>query len=127
MRLALVSALALTLAACGAPATNPPNNSASAPAPAASPTPAPMACAVTADAMYAAEAAYNVPAHAYVTADAKGLLPATIKGQVKPYLTAAYDALKQARLYYSTGDVLFCGAASKVKSDADAANRLIPK
>jgi hypothetical protein len=83
------------------------------------------ACLISAEAMYAAEAAYNVPAHAYVTADATGKLPVKVKGQVKPYLASAYSALTKARLYYKTADALFCGAVSDVKLNANAANELI--
>lgn len=55
-------------------------------------------------ALYALEAAYNVPAHAYVTADAKGLLNDATKAKVKPLLVKAYDALKLARMAYATGN-----------------------
>jgi len=123
---------ALALAACNTGVSVPPASNSTEPAPVvtASPTPAPVACVVTAVAMYGVEAAYNVPAHAYVTADATPALAsrfAAVKPRAKVFLTASYDALKKARLLYKAGDLTFCAASDAVKFNADEANRLIPK
>lgn len=54
--------------------------------------------------LFAAETAYNIPAHAYVTLDAAGKLSPEIKTAVRPQLIKAYDYLKLARTAYSAGD-----------------------
>ena len=68
----------------------------------------PVCAGYTADekAWYAAEAAYNVPAQAYVAANSHGLLTPALKAVLKPKLQAAYQALKAARAAY-----LACDAA----------------
>lgn len=79
-------------------------------------------------AMYAAEVAYNVPAHAYVTADANGLLTPEIKAQVKPLLLDAYKALQLARAAYAAGNASgFAEQVAAVKNLASQASALIPK
>lgn len=55
-------------------------------------------------ALFAAETAYNVPAHAYVTFDSKGQLPPELKAKVRPILISAYTYLKLARKAYNAGD-----------------------
>lgn len=143
----------LAVAACTSPAGSPPTSNGSTPAggdgggrpyelpmpteanvtanAAVAPTPATKLCAYTADAMYALEAAYNVPAHAYVTADGTPALAsrfAPVKATAKGYLTSAYAALKKARLFSGTADKLGdCQVKADVTNAADAAARLIPK
>lgn len=46
---------------------------------------------------YAAEALYNVPAQAYVTANKNGTLPADIKAKAKPILLEMYKKLLLVR------------------------------
>ncbi len=55
---------------------------------------------LTDKAIYAAEAIYNVPAFAYAELYTKGKLTPELKALAKPKLTAAYAALKTARLAY---------------------------
>lgn len=98
-------------------------------------------------ALYSVEAAYNVPAHAYVTADGKGLLTPALKAQIKPVLLDAYDAVVTARCAYSyvntgafpalpegescpasaTNVAAFTNADKLAKSLASKASSLIPK
>lgn len=131
-RMFILAAACLSLAACqnsGTPAPAPATGNATVEAPSASPSPAMAtgACELSTTAMYAAEAAYNAPAAAYVSADAKGLLTPAVKGQVKPKLTEAYDWLKKARLFYSARDAVgFCGSTASLKSLAGAALALLP-
>ena len=54
--------------------------------------------------LFTAETAYNIPADAYVRAEATGKLPADIKATVRPLLIQAYEALKLARTAYKAGD-----------------------
>jgi hypothetical protein len=92
--------------------------------------PAPIGAATVVDdrAMFAVEAAYNVPAHAYVTADANGLLTPALKAQIKPLMLQAYDALELARAAYRAGNVAgFEAQAAAVRDLASLANALIPK
>lgn len=77
-------------------------------------------------AMYAAEAAYNVAANAYVTADGNGLLSAATKAKVKPYMLQAYDALKLARAAYKAGDsAVFVQQVARLNDYADMAKALL--
>jgi hypothetical protein len=75
--------------------------------------------------LYAAETAYNVPAHAYVTLLDAGSLPANIKAKAKPALQAAYQALKLARQAAAVGDsiavMLHANAAIAQSAAASAA------
>lgn len=48
-------------------------------------------------ALYAAEIAYNIPAHAYVSANYSGLLTPELKAVLKPKLTTMYTMLKAIR------------------------------
>lgn len=79
-------------------------------------------------ALFVAETAYNVPAHAYVTLDATGKLPASVKTAVRPKLIQLYDYLKLARTAYNAGD----GCSLKNYSDlakalGDQVNGMLPK
>lgn len=77
-------------------------------------------------AMYAAEAAYNVAASAYVTADSNGVLTPAIKAKVKPYLTKAYAALKVARSAYAAGNTGdFFTAVADLETAANQAKALL--
>jgi hypothetical protein len=51
-------------------------------------------------AMYAAEASYNIPAQAYLSANSRGLINADLKATLKPKLQTAYQWLKGARAAY---------------------------
>lgn len=139
----------LAVAACSSPAGSPPASNGSTPAPGngsgppytapmpddfsntAAPAPAGKLCAYAADTMYALEAAYNVPAHAYVTADGTPALAsrfAPVKATAKAYLTTAYGGLKKARLFAGTADKLGdCQVKADVTNAANAAAKLIPK
>lgn len=122
-RMIFAAIAALAVAGCQPSAgTVEPSNS---PAPVASAVAA--ACDMSATAMYAAEAAYNAPAAAYVSADARGVLTAATKAKVKPMLTEAYDWLKKARLFYSARNAVgFCDATASLKSSTDNAKALLP-
>lgn len=83
--------------------------------------------AIAATAMYAAEATYNVPAHAYVEADSQGLLSDEVKAKVKPILIDAYEWLLKARSAYEAGDRAgFYEARSNLEQKASAASDLLP-
>lgn len=56
-------------------------------------------------AMYAAEAVYNIPAAAYVSANSRGLISAPLKATLKPILVSMADMLKLCRTAYRLGDV----------------------
>lgn len=78
-------------------------------------------------ALYAAEAAYNVPAQAYVTLNRSGRLPPDVKAKAKPILQQAYSGLKLARQAAAAGDtvgVLF--QAGEAQRLAAAAKALLP-
>lgn len=47
--------------------------------------------------LYAAEALYNVPAHAYVTADRNGHITPALRTQIRPKLITMYQLLKSMR------------------------------
>jgi hypothetical protein len=51
-------------------------------------------------AMYAAEAAYNIPASAYLSANSRGLIKPELKVTLKAKLATMYDYLKGARAAY---------------------------
>lgn len=79
-------------------------------------------------ALYAVEAAYNVAAHAYVTADTAGQLPAALKARVRPVLVSSYQALLAARAAYAAGDAAtFTAQARAAVEFATQARELIPK
>lgn len=78
-------------------------------------------------ALYAAEAAYNVPAQAYVTLNASGKLSPEVKAKAKPILQQAYQGLKLARQAAAAGDtvgVMF--QAGEAQRLAAAAKALLP-
>ena len=127
-RIILVALASLSLAACQNGSTLTPNGNASTPpAEASNGSVATGACELSTTAMYAAEAAYNAPAAAYVSADGRGLLTAPVKAKVKPILTEAYEWLKKARLFYSSRDTVgFCGSTASLKSLASQASALLP-
>lgn len=60
-------------------------------------------------AMYAAEALYNVPAQAYVTADTRGLLTPAMRRAVRPVLVEARQVLLTVREAYRVGDATTFG------------------
>jgi hypothetical protein len=68
--------------------------------------PAPILGATTLDekALYGAEALYNVPAQAYVSAMNHGYITPALKVEIKPKLVAAYDVLLAVRAAYKVGD-----------------------
>ncbi len=77
--------------------------------------------------LVAAETAYNVPAHAYVTADGNKQLSPALKARVKPLLQSAYRALKLARASYAVGDASgFNRQFAALKSFANQAKALLP-
>lgn len=79
-------------------------------------------------ALYGAEAAYNVPAHAYVTADSNKQLSPALKLRVKPLLQNAYSALKLARGAYCVGNAFGVNnQVAAVYSLAKQASALLPK
>lgn len=78
--------------------------------------------------LYSAETAYNVPAHAYVTADANGRLSPELKARVRPLLVNAYEHLKLARAAYRLGDVCnLANAVAGVRNFATQASAVIPR
>lgn len=121
--LALV--LSLAMAACGTTAPPLPDVSTLPTAPV--PSGATPISEVAQKALYAAEAAYNIPAQAYVTLNRQNALPADVKAKAKPLLLDAYQALRAARLAAAAGDsagvLLESGTASKL---AAAAKALLP-
>lgn len=77
--------------------------------------------------LFAAETAYNVPAHAYVTADAAGQLSPAIKARVRPILIQAYARLQDARRLYALGNASdFSTAAREAIGLANSAKALLP-
>lgn len=98
-------------------------------------------------AMFAAEAAYNVPAQAYVVADANDKLTPAVKATVKPILVDAYGYLFIARCAYNfvnfgkfqplpvgkscpanaTNAAAFNAAKASVASLSSKASSLLPK
>jgi hypothetical protein len=77
---------------------------------------------------YYAEALYNVPAQAYLSADAHGLLHEPLKGQLKAKLQQA-NALRQAVYQaYKTGNAAtFRAKIAELKALSDQVRNLIPK
>ena len=126
----LFAALALAACTTSAPVGAPPPAPAAAPTPAAAPfSPATVANLTVIDekALYAAEALYNVPAHAYVAADSNGTLPVGVKAALKPVLVQAYAALKVARAAYAAGNATgFADAVDKLSRLSGEAKALLP-
>lgn len=78
-------------------------------------------------ALIAAETAYNVPAQAYLVANRHGLLTPALKGQIKPKLQMAKQALNLAREAYKAGDAKTLGEQiGAVQRLASEARALIP-
>lgn len=69
-------------------------------------SPAPLGDRIVMDekAAYAAEAFYNIPAQAYVSADQRGLIPVSLRIQLKTRLLRMADYLKLVRQAYAVGD-----------------------
>lgn len=79
-------------------------------------------------ALFAVEAAYNVAANAYVTADSRGLVTPDVRERVRPLLIQSYQALELARTAYRVGDATtFAAQAAEATSLAIRARDLIPK
>ena len=92
---------------------------------------------ISAKAMWGVEAAYNVPAQAYVNLDAEGKLSPEVKAKVKPVLIKARAALLAARAaacYVSSvrqpnctqNPAAFSAAEEEVKGYSDAAVGILP-
>ncbi len=96
MKIAILAAM-LAVAACAQ--TPAPVSNATEPAPSAAQ--ASVSPVADEQALWAAEALYNVPAQAYVAADSRGVLPASVKSVVKPKLVRLYSLLKVARSAYT--------------------------
>ncbi len=95
--------------------------------PAPSPVVATGACELSDTAMYGAEAAYNAPAGAYVAAEGRGLLTASVKVKVKPLLIESYEWLKKVRGFYTARNLSgFCSSNASLKSTTSAALALLP-
>lgn len=130
--IATLLACAALVAACQQPGSTPPPATGSAVA--IGPTaPSGAACkplgGTVADerALHLAETAYNVPAHAYVTANDTGKLPAEVKAVVKPLLQESFRLLKLAREAYCMADfVAMEGYANGSKILADKAKADLP-
>lgn len=79
------------------------------------------------EALYVAEAAYNVPAQAYVQLDEAGKLSPQLKARVQPWLVKAYQALAAARAAYTISDaVTFRDRVRAAEELADEALKLLP-
>jgi len=131
---ALSVVLALTACAAQPPASSP----SSAPAPAAGGI---LAGTLIDDRVATGlELVYNVPAHAYVTADAAGLITPALKARLKPILANAYAALQVARAAKAVVDsgsaspaqrtaavAAFSSASESVRAFAGQASALIPR
>lgn len=103
MRIFAVAFVALALAACQ-PGYVPPIGAAPAPVTLCSGPALAGSLVIDEKALYAAEALYNVPTHAYVTANANKQLSPALKARIKPLLQRAYVSLKLARAAYAVGD-----------------------
>lgn len=117
---AIAACAALSLAAC---ATAPGGSTTGPPGPVITGS----ATALDEKALVAAEIAYNVAANAYVVADGKGLLSASVKAEAKSRLVTAYDALKAARSAYAAGNAsTFVEQVARVTILADQVRKLVP-
>lgn len=77
-------------------------------------------------ALFSAEAAYNVAATAYVSAESRNLLPPALAAQAQPLLAKAYVALRGARVAYAASDALnFAAFAREATALATQARVLI--
>lgn len=124
--LILLAAAALSISACGTPGMKLPDITVVKET--AVPSGATPISEAAQKALYAAEAAYNIPAQAYVTLNAAGHLPADVKAKAKPVLLQAYHALLLARQAAAAGDtvgvMLQTGEVNRLAAAASAA---IPK
>lgn len=78
--------------------------------------------------LYAAELAYNVPAHAYRTLNEAGQLTPALKASTQPLLVKAGAALDLARLAYNAKNAAgFSCQINAVRSLAAQASVLLPK
>lgn len=77
--------------------------------------------------LWAAEAAYNVPANAYITLNRAGRLSAATKASVKPKLQSAAAALLSARQLYCTANTSgFYAQVAAVYTLTNQAKALLP-
>lgn len=123
--MAIAGAAALALAAC---AHNPgPSGPGSGSGPGATVDPPTSASEVLDErALFAAEAAYNVAATAYVAADSRDVLPPAVAARAQPLLAKAYVALRGARVAYAASDALnFAAFAREATTLATQARVLI--
>ena len=102
-RLLLLAIASLSLTAC---ATDGIQTIPQAPPAASIPSGATPISEAAQKALYAAEAAYNIPADAYVRLNASGRLTPALKAQAKPVLLQAYNGLKLARQAAAAGDTV---------------------
>ena len=93
---------ALSLTACGA--NSPIRTATDAIAIATSSTPIGDRIKMDEKAAYAAEALYNVPAFAYVSADQRGLVSPELRSVLRPKLITMATWLKLVRQAYAVGD-----------------------
>ncbi len=78
--------------------------------------------------LYAAEAAYNVPAFAYVKADSRDQLSPALKAQIKPKMQALGELLDKARSAHALGNAtLFNANFDQLKSLAAEISAMLPK
>lgn len=78
-------------------------------------------------ALYAAEAAFNVPAQAYIAADEADLLSPEHKAAAKALLLKSYEALQLARKAYAVGDAAtFAAKVVSAKAFAEQARVIVP-
>jgi hypothetical protein len=93
------------------------------------PAPAVITASTTIDdkLMYSAEALYNVPAQAYVAADSRQLMSASLKATVKPKMLKLRSLLLDARKAYAASNATsFKAAYDAMKSLRDEVHPLIP-
>lgn len=85
------------------------------------------ASVVTSKAMYGVEALYNVPAHAYVTADSRDQISPSLKATLKPKLQFLGTLLDKAREAKRIGNaVLFNSIRDQMKPLSAELSSLIP-
>lgn len=78
--------------------------------------------------LYAAEAAYNVPAFAYVEADSRNQIPDALKAQIKPKLQKLGVLLDKARAAHKLGNaVAFNASFDELKKLGGEITAALPK
>lgn len=78
--------------------------------------------------LFGAEAAYNVAASAYLSADSRGQLSPSVKATARAALTKSYDALLLARQAHAAGEAsTFTAQAAAALAFASEARALIPQ